>query len=669
VIGFNCQHCNHPLQVADNFAGQDGWCRACKRLVVVPSADGSMEDWSNLSPNDQASRLEKILHRAASKADRLRSDFTAHAEALRELSDSDPPAESCSITEKLSLLVEELRERMGAMRESASAAAAELEGELASARAEQLALTARLNEALDDLKKALDAAPDTESEALRESLQSENAELRDTLMAREGDVAALSEGIEAAERRHEEDVAAHALASGQLDALREELNSTGDAGRTASAKLDKLGRDSAEAQALAGAAKAEAASLRAKLDELGRDSAEAQALAGAAKAEAASLRAKLDELGRDSAEALEVAGAAKAEAASLRAQLDEALAESQTCRTASEEAEKQGAALAKVNEALRDELEKATTEASAYDSRVSDLEKEMLGAETNLQSTAETQTALQGDLNQRDTESEELRASLTVAKKGAAKAEKRTQSLEKKAEAAREKLLKKLATETARSEGLKNEVESMRGELLTASGAHERVGVLEEEVSQLRDALDAAAKDGSRTETLERELSGARLELEGVVAALVERGRDLQAERAALLAVKSAKGDSEKRLAEIEDRARILNEDLLRARDEGAAREAELGDALESLRVEEEAAANRREALEEELHSAEARIEQLAQRSEAAPRTGTVEIAGPGETDFEPIEALSWDADSAAEKDPAGADPLMDSYLRFLDSR
>jgi predicted RNase H-like nuclease (RuvC/YqgF family) len=157
--------------------------------------------------------------------------------------------------------------------------------------------------------------------------------------------------------------------------------------------------------------------------------------------------------------------------------------------------------------------------------------------------------------------------------------------------------------------------------------------------------------------------------LEGVVAALVERGRDLQAERAALLAVKSAKGDSEKRLAEIEDRARILNEDLLRARDEGAAREAELGDALESLRVEEEAAANRREALEEELHSAEARIEQLAQRSEAAPRTGTVEIAGPGETDFEPIEALGWDADSATEKDPAGEDPLMDSYLRFLDSR
>jgi chromosome segregation ATPase len=572
-----------------------------------------MEDWSNLSPNDQASRLEKILHRAASKADRLRSDFTAHAEALRELSDSDPPAESCSITEKLSLLVEELRERMGAMRESASAAAAELEGELATARAEQVALKARLNEALDDLKKALAAAPDTEGEALRETLQSENAELRETLMAREGEVAALSEGIETAERRHEQDAAAHKLASGQLDALREELNSTGDEGRAASAKLDELIHDSAEAQ--------------------------------------------------------ELAGAAKAEAASLRAQLDEALAESQTCRSASEEAEKQGAALAKANKALRDELEKGAAEASANESRVSDLKKEMAGAQTNLQSTAEAKTALQGDLNQRETESEELRASLEVAKKDAAKAEKQIQSIETNAAAAREKLLKKLATETARTEGLKNEVKSMRGELRTASGAHERVGVLEDELSQLRDALDAAAKEGSRAEKLERELSGTRLELEGVVAALVERGRDLEAERAALLAVKSAKGDSEKRLAEIEERARILNEDLLRARDEGAAREAELGNELESLRAEEEAAANRREALEEELHSAEARIEQLAQRSEAAPRTGTVEIAGPGETDFEPVEALSWEADSPAEKESAGEDQLMDSYLRFLDSR
>ncbi len=572
-----------------------------------------MEDWSNLSPNDQASRLEKILHRAASKADRLRSDFTAHAEALRELSDSDPPAESCSITEKLSLLVEELRERMGAMRESASAAAAELEGELATARAEQVALTARLNEALDDLKKALAVAPDTEGEALRETLQSENAELRETLLAREGEVAALSEGIDAAERRHEQDVAAHKLASGQLDALREELNSTGDEGHAASVKLDELSRDSAEAQ--------------------------------------------------------ELAGAAKAEAASLRAQLDEALAESQTSRSASEEAEKQGAALAKANEALRDELAKAVAEASGYESRVLDLKTEMAGAQTNLQSTAKAKTVLQGDLNQRDTDLEKLRASLDAAKKDAAKAKKQIQSKETSAASAREKLLKKLATETARTEGLKNEVKSIRGELLTASGAHERVGVLEDELSQLREALDAAAKEGSRAEKLERELSGARLELEGVVAALVERGRDLETERAALLKVKSAKGDSETRLAEIEERARILNEDLLRARDEGAAREAELGDALESLRAEEEAAANRREALEEELHSAEARIEQLAQRSEEAPRTGSVEISGPGETDFEPVEALGWEADSPAEEEPANEDPLMDSYLRFLDSR
>jgi len=72
MIEFDCQHCGNHFVVEEKFAGHDGWCRVCKRFIIVPQADGSGGRIEDLSPAEKCFRVERTLRYAAKKAQRYR---------------------------------------------------------------------------------------------------------------------------------------------------------------------------------------------------------------------------------------------------------------------------------------------------------------------------------------------------------------------------------------------------------------------------------------------------------------------------------------------------------------------------------------------------------------------------------------------------------------------
>ena len=93
MITFDCPHCGYRLQVDEQFAGRDGWCRICKKLIAVPSSDAKKPE--DLTPTEQYARLTKAFQYAATKADRYQALFVklreesqqwaAHADDTRRL--------------------------------------------------------------------------------------------------------------------------------------------------------------------------------------------------------------------------------------------------------------------------------------------------------------------------------------------------------------------------------------------------------------------------------------------------------------------------------------------------------------------------------------------------------------------------------------------------------
>lgn len=70
MITFTCPHCNNPFEVDDSLAGRDGWCRVCKRIIVIPGDNAP--GWNDLSVEEQCDRLDRMLQFAASKADKYK---------------------------------------------------------------------------------------------------------------------------------------------------------------------------------------------------------------------------------------------------------------------------------------------------------------------------------------------------------------------------------------------------------------------------------------------------------------------------------------------------------------------------------------------------------------------------------------------------------------------
>lgn len=154
MIEFKCQHCGKGLHLNDSYAGRDGWCRVCKRMVIVPGG-GPESRVEDLPPEEGYERLQRLLQYAATKADKFKvhlsrqvkeQEHTARVEealleAQRLLAERESAAEK--LRQELDVTAASLREKEARFSDLEAAGAAgssaqvsELEWELGTIRAD-----------------------------------------------------------------------------------------------------------------------------------------------------------------------------------------------------------------------------------------------------------------------------------------------------------------------------------------------------------------------------------------------------------------------------------------------------------------------------------------------------------------------------------------------------
>lgn len=225
MIEFKCQHCGKGLHLNDSYAGRDGWCRVCKRMVIVPGA-GPVVRVEDLPPEEGYERLQRLLQYAATKADKYKVHLArqvkeqehlarleeALAQARQSLQERDTVEERyqgecealrATLAEKEARLAE--FEVVGASADLAATAALEAElgvlrADLALERESRQALAAALSErevslaALEAEVTALRSAA-LEHRGLEEAAAAERVNLR----ALEGAVSTLKSQLGLAE--------------------------------------------------------------------------------------------------------------------------------------------------------------------------------------------------------------------------------------------------------------------------------------------------------------------------------------------------------------------------------------------------------------------------------------------------------------------------------------
>ena len=243
MIEFKCQHCGKGLHLNDTYAGRDGWCRVCKRMVIVPGGDGPVQRVEDLPPEEGYERLQRLLQYAATKADKYKIHLARQAkeqehmaqleEALQQarytLSERDAAQErlrteyealSQTLRQK-DLRVAELETALGERgdsgHEEADAALMAARAELATAQEAHQQLTLELAER-DRAFRALESEAATLRGAAAELQRLEEASAADrvNLRALEGAVSTLKSQLAQAET--ERDRLASILEEGATDA-------------------------------------------------------------------------------------------------------------------------------------------------------------------------------------------------------------------------------------------------------------------------------------------------------------------------------------------------------------------------------------------------------------------------------------------------------------------
>src|SRR5690606_32621270 len=69
MLHFDCPHCGNHLHLEDEFAGRDGWCRACKGMIVAPAPGEASVGIEALPLEVRYHRLYQLFRFAATKAD------------------------------------------------------------------------------------------------------------------------------------------------------------------------------------------------------------------------------------------------------------------------------------------------------------------------------------------------------------------------------------------------------------------------------------------------------------------------------------------------------------------------------------------------------------------------------------------------------------------------
>jgi chromosome segregation ATPase len=244
MIEFRCPHCDNAIHADERDAGRIGWCRACKKIIIVPAADGS-GGWNDLRPAQMFRRLLKLAQYAAGKADEyklalhdLRGRYerlsTAYEKAIEaEKPDKDEAARAAVLERDLAdteRQLEAAQQQCAALTErleahaSEEAAKREVMDQLASAQ-EQL----RHETQARSLAEEATAEAQSERDRLRAELatiEHERHELRQSVASLRDDIEDLHTSQAAnmdTQRLLDE---AHALADGreaQIHELRTEL--------------------------------------------------------------------------------------------------------------------------------------------------------------------------------------------------------------------------------------------------------------------------------------------------------------------------------------------------------------------------------------------------------------------------------------------------------------
>ncbi|MCF6283917.1 MAG: hypothetical protein L3K26_01815 [Candidatus Hydrogenedentes bacterium] len=247
VIDFNCQYCGKLLRLEDSFAGCDGWCRACKRMIIVPDG-GPVVQIEDLPAEQAVARLQKLLQYAATKADeykilRVRKGKEEKRKANMEATASDALGEQLirytalradfEAAEKARHQAEARQEELesalrladGADTESVKEEIAVLEAKLAAERATRDSLEQRANSQDDELQELRDAQErhqDAEQAALDRSTNLES------------DLESVREECE----NLKSELTAVQLSLKSIEGERDRLQESGDSAREAYKKLE-----------------------------------------------------------------------------------------------------------------------------------------------------------------------------------------------------------------------------------------------------------------------------------------------------------------------------------------------------------------------------------------------------------------------------------------------
>ncbi len=182
MIEFNCEHCGKELHLADNYAGRDGWCRVCKRMVIVP-ANGKTQHVDELPTAEGYERLQRLLQYAATKADKFKVHLAQQSQTERreEQLEVDLHAAYQQLAEKEQMISlahaaeREMEEVHARKLDEAMAMIASLENALATTDTEQ---NTRKNAALQELEEALSTSQE-ETRALEMQLRAQEQELKE----------------------------------------------------------------------------------------------------------------------------------------------------------------------------------------------------------------------------------------------------------------------------------------------------------------------------------------------------------------------------------------------------------------------------------------------------------------------------------------------------------
>lgn len=323
MIDFTCQHCGALLRMDDAFAGRDGWCRECRRMVIVPSGGhaGTVED---LPPGEAIARLQQLLSYAAKKADLYKqSQAEAAAWENSRLAQEAAVLKSQEALDKEQRRTRALESEMDSLRDALREKEARLDEMAARNDAEHAAPLEQARQQVADLEA--DLAGEKEARA---TLESELGSLRDALREKEARLEESAAGDDAEQARQQVAELESALA-GEKEArvaLDAEVESLRGALREKDASLEETAaRHRADSAAENEQTRQMIAHLEQSLDAAQRACAASEEESGHYAAELKEIHTALERHREAEQGALERSKALEAEWASTRTHFEEAM--------------------------------------------------------------------------------------------------------------------------------------------------------------------------------------------------------------------------------------------------------------------------------------------------------------------------------------------------------